>query len=175
MRLGDAHRELTPQVGNVASSVLHLYYPQLQLGRGPLAGVQAAEYAAIEATLDDVDARLDLARPGRADGALVIAELRNTIALVRVLCRDARARLAGDGSLASVPERRRQALARDLDAVIAAHETLWHARNRPGGFVDSVAHLTRLRRAYETGAVWRVAQSMERRLKSSSFVSSNRS
>ena len=40
-----------------------------------------------------------------------------------------------------------------LDAVIAAHDTLWHARNRPGGFVDSVAHLTRLRDAYETGEV----------------------
>ncbi|MDQ1465954.1 MAG: hypothetical protein QOH10_369, partial [Actinomycetota bacterium] len=28
---------------------------------------------------------------------------------------------------------------------------LWHARNRHGGFVDSVAHLTGLQRAYETG------------------------
>ena len=153
VRLGDSHLELTPQVGNVASSVLHLYYPQLQIGRGPLAGRDAAEYAAIEATLDDVDRRLELARPRRADGALVVAELRNAIALVRILCRDARARLAGDGSLASVPEAIRLTLADDLDDVIAAHATLWHARNRPGGFVDSVAHLTRLRRAYETGTV----------------------
>ena len=155
VRLGDSHLELTAQVGNVASSVLHLYFPQLHLGRGPLAGVRAEEYAAIEATLDDVDSRLDLARPGRADGALVIAELRNAIALVRILCRDARARLAGDGSLASVPEAGRQALARDLDVVIARHETLWLARNRPGGLVDSVAVLTRLRDAYTNGTVSR--------------------
>ena len=152
-RLGDAHLELTPQVGNVASSVLHLYYPQLQIGRGPLAGAHATEYAAIEATLADVNDRLDRARPRRNDGALVIAELRNSMALVKILCRDARARLDGDGTLASIPEGTRQTLARDLDAVIAAHETLWHARNRPGGFVDSVAHLTRLRRAYATGTV----------------------
>jgi hexosaminidase len=151
LRLGDSHRELTPQVGNVASSVLHLYFPQLQLGRGPLAGARAAEYEAIEAILAEVDGRLDLARPRRADGALVIAELRNSIALVQILCRDARARLDGDGTLASAAEATRQALAHDLDAVIAAHETLWHARNRPGGFVDSVAYLTRLRRAYATG------------------------
>jgi hexosaminidase len=153
VRLGDSHLELSAQVGNVASSVLHLYYPQLHIGRGPLAGVRAAEYEAIEGTLDDVDSRLDLARPRRADGALVIAELRNSIALVRILCRDARARLAGDGSLASVPAATRRALARDLDPVIAAHETLWHARNRHGGFVDSVGHLTTLRHAYETGTV----------------------
>ena len=66
---------------------------------------------------------------------------------------DARARLTGDGTLASVPEPTRQQLANELDRVIATHETLWHARNRPGGLVDSVAHLTRLRRAYATGAV----------------------
>jgi hypothetical protein len=153
IRLGDSHRELSAQIGNVASSVLHLYFPQLHIGRGPLSGVAPEEYEAVEATLDDVDARLDLARPGRADGALVIAELRNSMALVRVLCRDARARLAGDGSLGSVPAATRQALAHDLDAVIAAHDTLWHARNRHGGFVDSVAVLTRLRRAYETGTL----------------------
>jgi hypothetical protein len=152
IRLGDSHRELGAQVGNVASSVLHLYFPQLQIGRGPLAGVQAVEYEAIEATLDDVDARLELARPRRTDGELVIAELRNSIALVRILCRDARARLAGDGSLASVPEATRHALARDLDAVIDAHDGLWHARNRHGGFVDSVANLTTLRDAYEGAA-----------------------
>jgi hexosaminidase len=153
VRLGDSHLELTAQVGNVASSVLHLYYPQLHIGRGPLAGARSEEYAAIEATLDDVESRLQLARPGRADGPLVIAELRNAIALVRILCRDARARLAGDGSLASVPEASRQALAGDLDVVIAEHETLWLARNRPGGLVDSVAVLTRLQDAYRSGTV----------------------
>jgi hexosaminidase len=153
VRLGDCHLELTPQVGNVASSVLHLYFPQLHIGRGPLKGARATEYAAIEATLADVNRALDDARPARADGALVIAELRNAIRLVDILCRDARARIAGDGSIESVPESTRHALARELDDVIEAHGTLWHARNRTGGFVDSVAHLTRLRRAYETGAV----------------------
>jgi hypothetical protein len=153
VRLGDSHLELTPQIGNVASSVIHLYFPQLQIGRGPLKGARASEYEAIQATLDDVGTHLDRARPGRADGALVIAELRNAIALVQILCRDGRARVAGDGSLASIPEATRLALASELDEVIAAHDTLWHARNRPGGFADSVANLTRLRRAYESGSV----------------------
>jgi hypothetical protein len=115
--------------------------------------VQASEYAAIEAILDSIDGALDRARPNRPDGDLVIAELRNSMALVRVLCRDAIARLAGDGSLASVPEASRVELARALDPVIDAHRTLWHARNRPGGFADSVAKLTKLQTAYETGRV----------------------
>ncbi len=151
VRLGDCHRELGAQLGNVATSVLHLYYPQLQIGRGPLAGVDAAQYGAIEATLTAVDDRLGSARIGRADADLVVAELRNSIALVQVLCRDAQLRLAQDGTLGSVPEASRHALARDLDPVIDAHRELWLARNRPGGFVDSVAHLTRLRAAYEHG------------------------
>ena len=149
--LGDSHLELSAQMGNIATSVLHLYYPQLHIGRGPLAGVRATEYEAIERTLDDVESRLDRARPGRADGTLVIFELRNSIALVRVLCHDARARLAGDGSIESVPAPARVALARELDPVIDAHEVLWHARNRHGGFVDSVAHLTNLRDVYDRG------------------------
>ena len=66
VRLGDSHRELTPQVGNVASSVLHLYFPQLHIGRGPLKGAQASEYAAIEATLADVN-RARSTRPGRRE------------------------------------------------------------------------------------------------------------
>jgi hypothetical protein len=153
VRLGDSHRELSAQVGNVASSTLHLYFPQLHVGRGPLAGVQATEYAAIVAILDDVDTALSRARPDRADGDLVIGELRNSMALVRVLCDDAIARLAGDGSLASVPEATRGMLARALDPVIDAHRDLWHARNRPGGFADSVAMLTTLRTTYERGGV----------------------
>src|SRR5207244_8977132 len=132
VRLGDSHLELTPQIGNVASSVIHLYFPQLQIGRGPLKGARASEYEAIQATLDDVGTHLDRARPGRADGTLVIAELRHAMALVQILCRDGRARVAGDGSLASIPEATRLALAAELDEVIAAHDTLWHARNRPG-------------------------------------------
>ncbi|HEX4490662.1 MAG TPA: family 20 glycosylhydrolase [Acidimicrobiia bacterium] len=148
VRLGDSHRELSAQVGNVASSTLHLYFPQLHIGRGPLAGVQPSEYEAIEAILDDVDGALDRARPGRADGDLVKAELRNSMALVRVLCRDAIARLAGDGSIASVPEATRTELARSLDPVIDAHRELWLARNRPGGLADSVAKLRTLRTAY---------------------------
>ena len=41
VELGDVHRRLTPQVWNVATMVLHLYFPQLDVGRGPLAGARS--------------------------------------------------------------------------------------------------------------------------------------
>ena len=50
--LGDVYRRLTPQVWNVASLVLPLYFPQLDLGRGPLQGARVEEYDAVDADLD---------------------------------------------------------------------------------------------------------------------------
>lgn len=155
LRLGDLHTLLTPQIGNLATLVMHLYWPQLTLGRGLLAGARAEEYAAVAAALDECAAALSRSRPGRADGELVLDELRNSIALVALLCRDAQLRLAGDGTLPSVPETDRAELATTLAGITEEHERLWLARNRPGGLADSRAWLDHLRRCYETGTVER--------------------
>jgi hypothetical protein len=82
---------------------------------------------------------------------VIEAELNNAIALVRLLCRDAQARLAGDGTLAAVPEATRRELAHDLEPIAEAHRELWLARNRPGGLADSMAWLDNLKLAYDTG------------------------
>jgi hypothetical protein len=149
--LGDVHRLITPQLFNVSALVMHLYFPQIQLDRGFTAGVTIAELARVEDALADAAASLARARPRRADGALVLDELRNAIALVTVLCHDGRARLAGDGWLSSVPDARRAALAVELAPVVDAHRALWLARNRSGGLDDSCAWLEHLRRCYVTG------------------------
>ena len=152
VELGDVYRDVTPQVPNTSAVVLHLYYPQLTVGRGPTKGATAEEFLAISRTLDSISSALDRARPGRLDGGLVLDELRNAIALVRVLCADAVARLGGDGTLESVGSDRREAFARDLEPVIVTHRALWLARNRPGGLEDSVAWLAHLHDCYERGA-----------------------
>ncbi len=41
-----------------------------------------------------------------------------------------------------------EALADDLTTLLAAYESIWHARSRPGGFVDSRARLARLAADY---------------------------
>jgi hexosaminidase len=153
LALGDTYLALTPQMGNVSTLVLPLYWPHLVVGRWPLKRVTAEEYAAAATQLAECDAELAEARPSRADGALVLDELRNLIALVTILCRDGQARLAVDGTLAAVPAAERAQLADALRPVIAEHERLWLARNRPGGLPDSLAWLVHLLECYETGEV----------------------
>ncbi len=109
LALGDAHRGIAPQFPNISVLVLHLYYPQLQLDRGVSAGMTIEDLRSVEAGLADAVERLARARPQRADGALVLDELRTAAELVGLLCRDARAaprprRLAVVGAWsASVP------------------------------------------------------------------------
>jgi hypothetical protein len=76
-----------------------------------------------------------------------------TIDVLQLLTDDARARLAGDSTLGSVPQATRDGFAQRLDELIDRHRSLWLARNRPGGLVDSVAWLDNLRSSYETGEV----------------------
>ena len=151
VRLGDSHLELTPQVGNVASSVLHLYFPQLQIGRGPLKGASSRVRG------DRGNARRcrrtprSRAPPARRRRARDRGAAQRHRARARAVPRRAGAprgrRFTRIGARGDSPGTRPRARRGDRRA-----RPLWHARNRPGGFVDSVAHLTRLRRAYETGA-----------------------
>ncbi len=151
LALGDAYRCSKVQIPNLAATLLHLWFPEWTLGSGKRGGLTAGDYLAVEAVLDDALSRLRSARLRRADSALVLDELRNACALVRVLCHDARARLAASGTLASVPEPLRRDLALELEPVIDEHRRLWLARNRPGGLSESSARLEHLHRCYVTG------------------------
>ena len=69
--LGDLYLGITPQMINVSTLVLPLYWPHLVAGRWPLKGVKAEEYAAVEDRLADVprrarDARSRVARTARS-------------------------------------------------------------------------------------------------------------
>ncbi len=146
--LGDIYLRIEPQVGNVATLVLPLYFPQLDLGRGPLTGTAVEQYEAAAGDLDAFETRLPAVRSARPDAELIVAELRNAIALVRVMTADARARLAVGGALANVGGTERAVLAAALRPVIAEHERLWNLRNRPGGLRESRAWLERLLNLY---------------------------
>jgi hypothetical protein len=134
---------------------MHLYFPQLQLGRTFTEGLTIEDLVAVDDRLHDSVERLERARSRRPDAALVVDELTAGAALVSLMCRDARARLEADGWLGSVPEQRRHRLADELEPLIAAHRRLWLARNRPGGLDDSVAWLEHLRQCYRTGTTER--------------------
>jgi hypothetical protein len=150
--LGDVYRVTQVQVPNVSALALPLYFPQLEVGPGEKQlNFTAPELSAAEAMLADALASLAASRPQREDGALVLDELRNAIALMRVLCRDGHARLGAEGSLGSISAPTRRELARELDTVIDAHRELWLARNRPGGLDESISWLAHLHDCYETG------------------------
>lgn len=151
--LGDAYLALTPQMGNVSTLALPLYWPQLTTGRWPLKGARADEYDDARGRLAASSAALGAAGSRRPDAALVVDELQNAIALVTIACRDGRLRCEGDGTIAGIPEPTRHELAEALRPVTEEHERLWLARNRPGGLPDSLAWLHHLRDCYETGEV----------------------
>ncbi len=149
--LGSLYTHVTPYVPNSSALVFHLYYPEVPVGRGSTEGLTVEELRDVQERLGTIRERLSRARPARPDGSLVVDELRTTCALVSLLCRDAIARLEGDGTLASVPDPRRGGLAEDLQPIIERHAAHWLARNRPGGLSDSRARLENLHRAYLGG------------------------
>jgi hexosaminidase len=151
LALGDAHLLVTPQFPNMSTIVLHLYFPQLTIGRGLTRGITIDELDALDQRLEEARRSIANARPRRADAALLGDELRWSIDLVALLTRDARARLGGDGTIGSVTSATREQFATELDGLIDRYRSLWLARNRPGGLVDSVAWLENLHAAYVTG------------------------
>lgn len=152
LELADAYTGVAPRVPNMSALVLHLYWPQLRVGDGFTEGLTTRDLEDVEATIDAAVTKIERARPDRGDAELIRDEIRNAAALLRLLCRDARARLdaAGTGTLGEVPEAARSKLAADLVPIIDRHRDLWLARNRPGGLEDSEARLHRLLDAYGT-------------------------
>ena len=146
--LGDAHTGVGPQVPNNSTLVLHLLYPGLRFNEGIVDGLTVSDLEGVRAVLATEGDAVNRSRSGRSDAALVVDELRASVALVDLLCRDAQSRIAGDGTLGSVRQPTRDAFARELDEHIARHQELWLARNRPGGLPDSTRRLESLRDAY---------------------------
>ena len=154
LAIGDAHRALTPQIPNHSILAMHLYFPQIRFGRGITRGQTGEE-------LDTVDGRARRAPTPRCDRGPAAPRRRraprrrDALDHRRARARstdDARARMAGDGTLASVPEPERRHAGRSARLPLDRHRALWLARNRPGGLDDNAAWLDNLRAAYISGA-----------------------
>ena len=152
IELGDAHRVVTPQFPNMSTIVLHLYFPQLTLGRGLTRGLTTADLDALYEVVEAARARAALARSRRSDADALVEEVQWGADVVALLVDDARARLDVDGTIGSVAPSARSQFASTLTDLMHQHRSLWLRRNRPGGLDDSAAWLENLRRAYESGA-----------------------
>ena len=151
LTIGDAYREITPQVPNHSILTMHLYFPQVRVGRGISKGMTDAELDAVAARIASARADMLRAQPQRDDRALLVDEVRWTLDMLELVVDDARARLACENTLASVPQTQRGAFARRLEPLRDRYRALWLARNRPGGLPDSVTWFDNLHDAYETG------------------------
>jgi hexosaminidase len=149
--LGSVHRLIGPQPPNMSPLVGHLLFPQLPVGRAATPGMKTSEIDAVEQALDSALTTLAAARPRRSDARIITDELRGATGWLELACRDANARLEGDGTIDSVPAQVRAELGVLCSEVSRNHRRLWLERNRPGGLDDSVAWLDHLNSCYATG------------------------
>ena len=149
--MGDAYLALPGAMHDASPLTRHLWRPNTRVTEEPLGEATRDGFAEARERITRGLRRLGGASCQRADGELVTAELRAAGELVTVLCDDAMARFDGDGTLASVPRRRRYELASAVDELALSHRDLWLARNRPGGLDESVRQLEGLSHAYRNG------------------------
>jgi hexosaminidase len=149
--LGDLYRTLPLQAPNMSGLVLHFYLPQLAFGSGFSTGTTLEHLEVIEAMLRKAEDDLSGSAPGNEHGGLAARELATAAAMVMLAVEDGRARLAADGSLASVPEKRRRQLAAQVDGVIPDFRRDWLVRDRPGGLDESCQWLLHLKDCYLSG------------------------
>jgi hexosaminidase len=149
--LGSVHRLVTPQPPNMSPLVCHMLFPQLPVGRMATKDLTSGELDSVDAALDSALAGLARARPGRSDGDLVVEELSAAVRWLELASNDARARLAGDGTLGSIPGPEREELAATCGEIADEHRRLWLERNAPGGLNESLAWLRHLEDCYRSG------------------------
>jgi hypothetical protein len=142
---------VTPHPPNMSALALHLLLPQWRVGGALTRGLSAVDLDGVEAVVDDAHAATGRAGSRRDDAVLLSDEVCATATLLQLACHDARLRLAGDGTLASIARFDREALVSELDAYVEEHRRLWLTRFRPGGLTDSTAWFDHLRNCYRTG------------------------
>jgi hexosaminidase len=147
LELGDAHRAVAPQSPNNVAVLLHFFWPNLRVGQRSTEGLDGEQLDAYEAALDEGLAKVD----DDPAGTQTKAELGLMVAIAKLMTDDARGRLAGDGSMASIPEATRARLAGRASELESQHRGLWLGRNRPGGLDDSADRLSHLARCYRQG------------------------
>ncbi len=149
--LGQAYRMIVPRPPNMSALALPFLLPQWPMGKAVTDGLTTTDLDAVGTLLDETVAAVETARPRRADGRLVIDEIRATAALLRLSGHDLALRLGGDGTLASVSQPDRDGLVTELGRRIEEFRRLWLERFRPGGLSDSTAWFDHVLDCYRTG------------------------
>jgi hexosaminidase len=144
--LGNAYQETGVALFN--ASVL---FRILQMRPEMIAEIGDLSEGRLQNTLDYINrviALLPRVQMQRPDADLIQREYIWAADMLRHACRRGiwalgKARSAEDTAL-------RQALAKDAARLVVEFHKIWHARNRPGGFKDSLARMEKMRQEYES-------------------------
>jgi hexosaminidase len=126
-----------------------LHSPNEMIKRIPAGMEMSALLAALQQAdqrLQELAAELALVTMRCPDAELMRSEYGWGIAMLRHACR--RGRWVVDHSHGQQDAALARELQIDTDQLIAEFERIWHARNRPGGFITSVARLQAMRDEY---------------------------
>jgi hypothetical protein len=147
--LASAHRACGALPKNSTALFWLLVAPGDQLTHARYQGLSAGGIEQSRQRIDDALAMLAAAEPVGPDAALGLRELSWAGRLLRLACDLGAARLALDrcAPLAAIPTETARALSDQLEPLRNEHETIWLARNRPGGRRDSLVRLERLQQA----------------------------
>lgn len=135
LELGDVYRECGALRGNSTELFQILAKPR---SRPLLAGVTCETLRSVLAHVEGLAAQLPQAQP------VIAQETAQVIRLLRAACHRGLALLNGG---IDAPQTR-QALAVEMDELMAAHAHVWRLRNREGGLDDSLARMVSIRNEY---------------------------
>ena len=141
LAMGDAYRACGIEHSN-STELFQILSNGLDRAVGK--GVTPATLAAARAGAEDALTRLAQVCCQRPDATWLIEETEQTARLLMHACNRGIALIDGTVQLAA----HRRTLAREMDAVMAGHESVWLRRNRPGGLCDSLARMAQRRSEY---------------------------
>ena len=143
--LGNVYQTLGIELHN-ATVLFRMLQWELDSIPENISGITLDTLKRTQRTIDRVMKSLHRSKPLRADAKLLIAEFESAAAMLRHACQ------RGMLALETNPRKTRalkRKLKTDLARLVKDYRKLWHARNRPGGFKDSVARLEKLRKEYD--------------------------
>ncbi len=142
-KLGNLYRVAGIEPINTSALFLVLQWPLYRLKKHP--NIMNISFQKVLAALEDAAAPLELAQMSCPDADIIQKEYALVIRMLKHACHRG---LLAQSSDPLESESIRSELKDDMHTLLSDFEQVWLARNRPGGLVDSVACLERIRQDY---------------------------
>ncbi len=143
--LGNVCKELTIELDN-ATVLFRILQTPLAKIRDEIYGLTPDALKRTQRAIDRAVRPIARAQSARQDARLIVAEFESAGALLRHASK--RGLLALEDNPTKLRVFKRE-LRRDLEHTLKEYRWLWHARNRPGGFKDSVALIKKMQKDYD--------------------------